>query len=451
MIDRYGSIVLGILSLLLAAQGVVTLYLMLFTWMRPERLERARSPRHFLDPKLRFTALLPARHEEAVIAQTVRRVCTTTYPAELLEVIVICEAGDYGTIAEAERAAREFEQPAVRVVTFNDTPINKPHGLNVGLRASHHEIVTIFDAEDDVHREIFDVVNTLMQTDGAGIVQAGVQLMDFRSSWYAPHNVLEYFFWFKSRLHFHARVGSVPLGGNTVFMRRELIEAVGGWDEQCLTEDADIGIRMSTLGERIAITYDHEHVTREETPPTIGSFIRQRTRWNQGFLQVIGKGDWLRLPTRSQRILAAYTLSYPIVQAALAVLWLPALVTTLTLKAPVIIAMMSLAPFYFLAFQYIVDLIGLIEFCASHGQKLRPRDIAVFTVGFVPYQFMLNVSALRAVVRQIHGQRNWEKTAHTGAHRVDTAPNGIPSGAILARAGDGIRRDTASIQDAADD
>ncbi|MGA7672457.1 MAG: glycosyltransferase [Nitrolancea sp.] len=451
MIDRYGSIVLGILSLLLAAQGIVTLYLMLFTWMRPERLERARSPRRFLEPTLRFTALLPARHEEAVIAQTIRRVCTTRYPAELLEVFVICEAGDYGTIAEAERAAREFDQPTVRVVTFDDGPINKPHGLNVGLRASQNEVVTIFDAEDDVHPEIFDVVNTLMQTDGAGIVQAGVQLMDFRSSWYAPHNVLEYFFWFKSRLHFHARVGSVPLGGNTVFMRRDLIEAVDGWDEQCLTEDADIGIRMSTLGERIAVTYDHEHVTREETPPNIGSFIRQRTRWNQGFLQVIGKRDWLRLPTRGQRVLAAYTLSYPMVQAALAVLWLPALITTITLKAPVIIAMMSLAPFYFLAFQYIVDMVGLVEFCSAHSQKLRARDVVVFSVGFIPYQFMLNVSALRAVVRQIHGQRNWEKTAHTGAHRVETSSVGFPSGAVLAAAVEGIGRDQSSVQDAADD
>jgi glycosyltransferase XagB len=29
--------------------------------------------------------------------------------------------------------------------------------------------------------------------------------------------VLEYLFWFKSRMHYHATVGMVPLGGNTVF------------------------------------------------------------------------------------------------------------------------------------------------------------------------------------------------------------------------------------------
>ncbi len=452
VIDQYGSIVLAVLSLLLAVQGLVTLYLMLYTWMRPDRLERARSPRHFAEPTLKFTALLPARHEEAVIAHTIQRVCSSHYPSELVEVIVICEQGDVGTIAEAERAAAQIGNDMVQVVSFSDGPINKPHGLNVGFRTSNNEVVTIFDAEDDVHPEIFDVVNTIMLSDGAGVVQAGVQLMDFRSSWYAPHNVLEYFFWFKSRLHFHAQVGSVPLGGNTVFLRRDLIEAVGGWDEHCLTEDADIGIRASALGERIAITYDHEHVTREETPPTLGNFVRQRTRWNQGFLQVIGKGDWLRLPTLRQRVLAAYTLAYPIVQAMLAVLWLPALITTVTLKAPVIIAMLTLSPFYFLAFQYIVDLIGLMEFCTSHELRLRPRDIVVFTIGFIPYQFLLNVSALRAVVRQLRGVNNWEKTAHTGAHRTATATPAmaVEEGVMLA-ARDAHRIERAGVQDAADD
>jgi cellulose synthase/poly-beta-1,6-N-acetylglucosamine synthase-like glycosyltransferase len=444
MNETIAALGIGILSLLLAIQGIITLYLMLYTWMRPDRLEAARSPKNFAEPLLSFTALLPARHEEAVIAQTIEKVCHTRYPSELIEVVVICEAGDTGTIAEATRAARNITSPTVSVVTFDDGPINKPHGLNVGFRASSYEVVTIFDAEDDVHPEIFDVVNTIMLQDDAGIVQAGVQLMDFRSSWYAPHNVLEYFFWFKSRLHFHANVGSVPLGGNTVFMKRTLVEEAGGWDEHCLTEDADIGIRMSALGEPIAITYDHEHATREETPPSLGNFIRQRTRWNQGFLQVVRSGDWRRLETRNQRLLALYTLAYPLVQAALAVLWLPALITTITLKVPVIVAMLSLSPFYFLLFKYIADLIGLTEFCRLYGFKLRLRDVAVFTAGFLPYQILLNVSALRAVVRHIRGDSSWEKTTHTGAHRV-------ARDRFLPQPGAAMMRGQEALNEAADD
>ena len=56
---------------------------------------------------------------------------------------------------------------------------------------------------------IFNVVNTTMLEKGASIVQAGVQLMNYGSSWYSVQNVLEYFFWFKSRLRFHAKVGMI--------------------------------------------------------------------------------------------------------------------------------------------------------------------------------------------------------------------------------------------------
>ncbi|MBK0296621.1 DUF917 family protein, partial [Bacillus sp. S34] len=38
----------------------------------------------------------------------------------------------------------------------------------------------------------------------ADVVQGGVQLMNFKSSWWSLRNVLEYYFWFHSRLHFHA-------------------------------------------------------------------------------------------------------------------------------------------------------------------------------------------------------------------------------------------------------
>lgn len=116
-------------------------------------------------------------------------------------------------------------------------------------------------------------------------------------------------------MHYHASVGMVPLGGNTVFIQRDLLEQLGGWDERCLTEDADIGIRLSAQGVPVRVVYDDMYVTREETPPTVEQFVRQRTRWNQGFLQVLKKGDWLRLPNWRQRLLALYTLAFPLIQA----------------------------------------------------------------------------------------------------------------------------------------
>lgn len=409
-----------LLSIALVGQAVFTLALMLYTWGRPERLEKSGSPDEYLPPQLSFTAILPARHEEGVIGATLKQIWQTSYPKDLLEMVVVCEESDRGTIEEAEAAAREIGHPGVRVLSFaaGDKPVNKPRGLNVALAETSNEVVTIFDAEDDVHPEIFDVINTTMQQKDAPIVQAGVQLMDFESSWYSLQNVLEYFFYFKSRLHFHAEVGMIPLGGNTVFIKRPLLEKTDGWDEACLTEDADVGIRLSALGERIAVTYDSEHATREETPSSLGSFIKQRTRWCQGFFQVFRKGDWKRLPTRAQRMLAAYTLTYPYVQAFVGALWIPAVIMMIYLNVPVGIAILSLLPLYAIGFQFLINLIGLFDFASSYDKHVRLRDVARFTLGFLPYQVLLSVSALRAVFREALGATNWEKTAHSGSHRA---------------------------------
>ena len=87
-------------------------------------------------------------------------------------------------------------------------------------------MVTIFDAEDEPHPDILNVVNTVMAARGRPtVVQCGVQLMNYADRWFSALNVLEYFFWFKSRMHYHAAVGMVPLGGNTVFIRARAARA----------------------------------------------------------------------------------------------------------------------------------------------------------------------------------------------------------------------------------
>lgn len=65
-----------------------------------------------------------------------------------MEVIVVCHASDCDTITEAKRAIYELNVPWVRVETFSNPPISKPHGLNVGFRRSSNQVLAIVDAED---------------------------------------------------------------------------------------------------------------------------------------------------------------------------------------------------------------------------------------------------------------------------------------------------------------
>ncbi|MGH2753540.1 MAG: glycosyltransferase [Actinomycetota bacterium] len=419
-------------SALLTIQALYSAGLTLYAWEDEDKRTKGRAPARFLRPTLSFTVLLPARHEEQVIGDTIRRMVELDYPPQLVQILVVIEAGDTGTIAEVERTIASLTEAGignVRLITFDDPPINKPHGLNVGLRHARGDVVTIFDAEDETHPDILNVVNTAMVGERVSAVQCGVQLMNYSDHWFSALNVLEYFFWFKSRLHYHATRGVTPLGGNTVFVSRELLLSLGGWDDNCLTEDADLGIRLSTNGVPIRMVYDDRYVTKEETPHSVREFVKQRTRWDQGFYQVLGKGEWRGLPTRAERMLALYTLSFPLFQA-LMLLYVPVTIYMIfNIKVPVLAAMVAMLPLYMLVIQFLISVVGLYEFTAAHGLSASPWSVLRMAITYLPFQWLLSFAALRALLRQMTGDNSWEKTAHTGAHRQPAGTRPPPASA----------------------
>ena len=406
---------------LMTVQAVFNVRLLLYIWEHPENAMMNHAPTIYRDPCLSFTILLPARHEEEVFRDTVRKVYNLNYPKELMQVMPLCSDDDTGTIAEAQAAIDELGDPNVQLMVYTNKPTSKPRALNHALQVSRGDIVTIFDAEDEPHPDILNIINTTMLNEEVDVVQSGVQLMNHNTRWFCFLNVLEYFFWFKSSMHFFARIGMTPLGGNTVFVRRELMEQLGGWDETTLTEDADLGIRLSLSHARIRIIYDDEFVTREETPHTIEQFVKQRTRWNQGFIQILFKGEWLKLEKFTQRLLAFYVLVLPEIQALFALLVPVSVVMMFVVRLPLWLAMLSYLPLYCFILAIFVDIAGLHEFLKAHHRKWSWREAFFLFLSFFPYQWILGAGAIRAVYRYLKGTTNWEKTAHIGQHRGNTA------------------------------
>ena len=79
------SYVILFVSVLLFMQSTFSLFLMLYSWESEERFLSIAAPGSFLAPRHSFSILLPARHEEAVIYQTIKRVWSANYPSQLLE------------------------------------------------------------------------------------------------------------------------------------------------------------------------------------------------------------------------------------------------------------------------------------------------------------------------------------------------------------------------------
>jgi cellulose synthase/poly-beta-1,6-N-acetylglucosamine synthase-like glycosyltransferase len=400
-------VVFGVLTLV----GASTLSFMLYAWRDADSLAETDFASASLDPALSFSLIVPARHEERVLGATIDQLTRQDHPS--FEVIVVVGHDDPETHRIAVEAAAD--DPRFRVVVDHNDDKNKPKALNVALPACRGEIVGVFDAEDLVATGLLRAVDQTFQTSGAQVVQGATQLTNYRSSWFSARNVLEYYFWFKSRLHYQARKGFIPLGGNTVFIQRSWLLAAGGWDEHCLAEDCDLGARLSARRARTVVAYRPALATREETPETVGALVKQRTRWNQGFLQVLRKGDWRALPLRP-RLIAAYTLAFPFLQAASALLFPFTIALIVALGSPIELAVLSFVPLVPLFAILAVEVAGLRTLGGEFGLEVRGRDYARLLLGVVPYQLLLCFAALRAIWREARGIGNWEKTAHAGAH-----------------------------------
>jgi cellulose synthase/poly-beta-1,6-N-acetylglucosamine synthase-like glycosyltransferase len=401
----------GVVFIGMAVTGGLTAVLMLYAWRHHTSLQETSFRDVAGEPRHSFSLILPARHEEQVLARTIHSLAQIEHPA--FEVIVVVGDDDHETRRVAQRAVAG--DPRFLVIVDHHEHKNKPRALNSALPFCSGEIVGVFDAEDQVAPGVLHAVDHAFQDGEVEVVQGATQLMNFHSSWFSVRNVLEYYFWFKSRLHYHGGVGFIPLGGNTVFIKRDWLVRVGGWDPDCLTEDAEIGTRLSAMGARTHVAYTPELVTREETPDTLRGLLRQRTRWNQGFLQVLKKGAWRLLPWR-QRLLAAFTLAFPFLQVLTSLAYVVALAALLGLKLPIGLALLSFLPLLPLAMILVAELIGLRELSDDFGLQPHTRDYLRLIVGFIPYQLLLSFAAVRAALREVFGVQNWEKTAHVGAH-----------------------------------
>jgi cellulose synthase/poly-beta-1,6-N-acetylglucosamine synthase-like glycosyltransferase len=409
---------LVLMSGVLFAIASATVWWMLHAWRDPKTYDATGFASEAGLPSLSFSLLVPARHEQGVLAETLHQLDLLDYP--LFEIIVIVGHDDPATAVVAE-AATVRHPDRIRVVVDDNWPKNKPKALNTALPFCKGDVVGVFDAEDEVDRRLLRAVDRAFRATGAEVVQGGVQLINFRSSWFSLRNCLEYFFWFRSRLHLHEQHHFIPLGGNTVFVRTDVLRLVGGWDGDCLAEDCELGVRLSALGAGISVCYDPHLVTREETPDTLLSLLKQRTRWNQGFLQVLRKGEWRRLRTRSERMLARYTLAQPFLQAFAGIAIPFAIVTALVSSVPVGVALITFLPAIPTIAMVVFEAVGLREFCRVYYVRPRAIDYLRLLVGAPFYQVVLAAAACRAVLRELRGDHSWEKTAHSGAHRDPAA------------------------------
>lgn len=253
-----------------------------------------------------YTLLCPMYHEAETVRHFIQAMTRLSYPVEKLDILLLLEEDDVETRAAAERASVELGvSQAVRVLALpNIQPKTKPKACNFGLMHARGEYVVIFDAEDIPEPDQLKkaLVAFRREPDTTVCVQAKLNYFNARQNLLTRFFTAEYSMWFDLFLPGLAAVGSpIPLGGTSNHFQLAALRRLGAWDAFNVAEDADLGMRIARYGLSTAII---DSTTWEEANSRVGNWIRQRSRWVKGYMQV-----WLvamRHPLRLLRTLGLW-------------------------------------------------------------------------------------------------------------------------------------------------
>lgn len=234
------------------------------------------------------SVVVPARNEEHVIADTVRCLCHLEYAGPdgrpRFEVIVVDHRSTDRTPEVLEALRRELPFTVVRPTP--EDGIGKAVALNAGLAAARGEAICVFDADARVAPDFLERLVPYLGQPGVAGVQARKLVYDGRRNLLMQAQEDDYLvFQTVGQRSRHRFGGAVILTGNGLVTRRDTLEAVGGWNEDALTEDIDLTIRYALRG--WTVHYCEDVVVWEEAPATWRGLIHQRTRWSEGSLRCL--------------------------------------------------------------------------------------------------------------------------------------------------------------------
>lgn len=227
------------------------------------------------------SVMVPLFHEREIAGRLIKRLSKLTYPREILDICLVVEEDD--TITQEAVARTDLPRWMRMIVVPRGGVKTKPRALNFALDFCHGSIICIYDAEDAPEpSQIHKVAHHFSQAPAdVACVQGILDFYNARTNWLARCFTVEYASWFRIILPGYERLGLVvPLGGTTLFFRREAIEQLGGWDAHNVTEDADLGIRLARHGYRTELI---QTITDEEANCRLWPWIKQRSRWLKGY------------------------------------------------------------------------------------------------------------------------------------------------------------------------
>ncbi len=193
-----------------------------------------------------------------------------------------------------------------RFFHLDNWPGYKAGALNFGLAqtAPDATIVAVIDSDYLVDPDWLSAMTPNFDDPLIGLVQSPQDYHDWQNETFKAMCHWEYAGFFNIGMVQRNERNAIIQHGTMTMIRKTALEQAGGWAEWCITEDAELGLKLFELG--WLATYSPESFGRGLVPDSYSAYKTQRFRWAYGAVQIVKKHWRAMLPgskllTRGQR------------------------------------------------------------------------------------------------------------------------------------------------------
>jgi cellulose synthase/poly-beta-1,6-N-acetylglucosamine synthase-like glycosyltransferase len=229
-----------------------------------------------------YSLIIPTKNEESVIRRCLDGILNIDYPKEKLQVIIVDGNSTDSTI----EICNEFQQknPQTIQIITEQTTCGKPAALNLALTHATGDIVAVFDADSVPEPDVLSKASAYFNDQKIMAIQGMTTSINEKSNILTRVISMEEKAWFRMLMGGREKLQLfVPLTGSCQFVRRTVLQELGGWDDNSLTEDVELALRL--VEKNHLIKYVPDICSGQETPANLKSLFKQRVRWYRGYME----------------------------------------------------------------------------------------------------------------------------------------------------------------------
>jgi cellulose synthase/poly-beta-1,6-N-acetylglucosamine synthase-like glycosyltransferase len=244
-----------------------------------------------------FVSIHLACHNEPpeMVIATIDSLARLDYPN--FEVLVIDNNTEKDAVWQpVEARCRELGR-RFRFFHLRPWPGFKAGALNFGLEQTDPRatVIGVVDADYVVERHWLRALVGHFDDPKVAIVQCPQAHRDYEGNAFRRMTNWEYEGFFRIGMHHRNERNAIIQHGTMTLIRKAPLADTGGWAQWCITEDAELGLRM--FNEGLEALYVDEQIGRGLTPADFAAYKSQRFRWAFGAMQILrAHWNWLVRP-----------------------------------------------------------------------------------------------------------------------------------------------------------